>query len=81
MFHRIDKIDDSAFVDSETLVIHPVGTEAPRQETYDHILDVIDHQEAVMSFQYVDKKNKVIILILPPPPPWIVFKIIPLRKI
>ncbi|KAK7602011.1 hypothetical protein V9T40_009452 [Parthenolecanium corni] len=59
VFMKIDKIDDSAFVDSETLVIHPVGTEAPRQETYDHILDVIDHQEAVMSFKYVDKKNKV----------------------
>lgn len=52
------------FVDSETLLIHPDGTEAPRPETYDHLLNVIDHGEPVMSFQYVDHKNKVIIVVL-----------------
>lgn len=47
------------FKDSETLIVHPVKEAEVGHETYDHLLDVIDHHDAVMKFHYVDVSNKV----------------------
>lgn len=61
-FYRTDRLDSHLFKDGETLIVHPLEPVALQEDTYDHLLEVIDHHEAIMAFYYMDESNKVILL-------------------